>query len=379
MIIQFNTLFEVAVSHDYHGSGLNEDFDIGPTDLCSSKLRNHALLFRKTRKGFSILYESLIDDQGISQTLKTIEDSVRFSFVMRSRNPYLINYSDLPLENRPGGIYLMHNQNKDESGSEILLTADTNTSYMSQKDIAELRPQFFQYAFESGGASAEITIHDDADRQITKETVAVVDGACNYAVNLRGRSPGKYTLHIDGAKKLEFYACDELVGRDVFGLIDITITNMNKKKFKVQINNRKTCWKYYMVLKYRLREYKPEDWPADWEEKWPGERPAGWPGDWPDDWKITYPESPGSTIDILPKAEDLTVNPDGTISIPFISGVELPLKEKAVEGIMLKKTGSSVSGIKEIENLPVPSFTSLKPPEAGSSDTKIYSEVYVYI
>lgn len=376
MLVKFERLFEVEIYHHYYAAKVSEDLVINPTADCRRLLRDYGLLLRTTPKGFVVLYEAYEDAAQKLHPRKPLEENVRLSFWLQPNNPYLINYSDLPLDSPSGHIYYGSNLNDNLQDSQLLLSADTGAEFLSPQDLLELKSQRFQYPMESPNFSAEIEIIDDFANIVIKETVVMVDGVANFPVDLRKYGSGKFTLKIDGIQKAQFYANDELIGQNVFGLIDIfrhdsvpvayqfTDATQNHdvqtKAFVVKIANRQTFWKYFLVLKYRLKDLTPDQWPSDW----------------PADWSIVYPPDPSVKIEPQPAAVKTLV--DGTLAVPFVSDAKLPLQQAVILGLQLKKSGSNGngSGIREIENLPNPSVASIVP---NDSDGKIYSEIYVYV
>ena len=204
----------------------------------------------------------------------------------------------------------------------------------------------------------------------------MVDGKFNYLVDLSKHKPGKFTLYIDGVQKEQFYASDELVGESIFGLIDIfrdesvppeyQFTNPSQnhdvveKSYTVEINNRKTFWRYYVVLKYRLKDMEPEDWPEDW----------------PNEWSIECPSDPPQTVD--PQPGNVKTVGDGMYAVPFVFEEELPLQQDPIKEIKLKRANGNVDGskIKNIDNLPNPSIATIVP---DVSLNRVYSEIFVYV
>jgi hypothetical protein len=247
---------------------------------------------------------------------------------------------------------------------------------VSGQDTIQLRPRRFDYRLAHGAAAAVVQIRDGWDRILVEEPVKVVEGVLDYRVDLRRTSAGQYSLWVDGGLQLSFYADDQLTGRNVFGVIDIyrddsvpaacqfTDPAQNHsvlaKNYHLVIDNRKTYWKYYVALKYRLK----------------GQTPAEWPDDWPAKWEIIYAADPN--VHIEPDAGNIKTLTDGTLAVPFIADTALPLQEAPIKSVQLKKTGpgNNVSGIREVDHLPNPSVKTLLP---DPSDDKIYSEVFVYV
>ena len=132
------------------------------------------------------------------------------------------------------------------------------------------------------------------------------------------------------------------------------------KTYRLEIDKRKTFWKYYVALKYRLKNQTPNDWPTDW----------------PADWEIVYATDPA--VHIKPDAGKIKTLTDGTLAVPFIADTALPLQEAPIKSVQLKKTGpgTNTSGIREVDHLPNPSVNTIVPDD---SDNKIYSEVFIYV
>lgn len=424
---QFETLLEVEIFHNYYQSKICEDLDIEPTPSCSNQLKNYGLLYRKTAQGFTIYYNKSAlekDKDGKFISLIPVADNIQLSFVLMSKNPFLVNFSDLPLDKKRNQIYCLNNlnDNSDVQTKQLLLTSETNSanfkSHISENDRLTLKPQVFQSSYKPINSTDKIKIVDGFNNTLLEKTVNEIEIAngpnnsvlnktvkaeeniLNYRVDLRSYPPGIFTLSVNNEVKLEFYASDELNGRNIFGVIDLyqndkvplsyrfseikdNVENdiMKKKTYTVRIDNRQTYWRYNVVLKYRLETIKLEEWRDDWLENWPGVIPPGWPVDWPQDWSIVCTRnSSASPITLHSKKEDSQALPDGTISFPFKSDHLLPLQQKPIKSVELKKTGNStgnLSGIKDIEKLPYPSYRNLKQDPENSN--KLYSEIFIYL
>ena len=224
-----------------------------------------------------------------------------------------------------------------------------------------------------------LEVLDQFSNPVIQQSVPIVEGTFFYPVNLRPFGPGLYTLRIEDGDTNRFYASDELTGRNIFGIIDIfrhdevpaayQITDaanahaVTPKIYSVKLDNRKTFWKYFLVLKYHpFRDKPPSEWPKKWRKKL----------------KIIYPSDP--PIKLKPQMEHLRIMADGSPAIPFESPTALPLQQAAVKGIFLKPKGSgegnAADSLRRIDNLPTPAITSVLP---SASDDKIYSEIFIYI
>lgn len=360
MKIQFDKLFEVEIYHNYYSSGISQDFLIEPTIACQNQLKDYGLIFRQTGKGFAVFYEVAENGGGIHHPLKPIVEDAKFSFLLTSRNPYVINYTNLPLATQSNQMYYLHNLNNNQQNNQLLLTSDATTEFLSEHDLIELRSQFFQYRFESSNIYSEIEVIDELGKTVLQERVAIVEGLFDYPVNLTGYTPGKFIIKIDGIQKLEFYADDTLLSKKIFGVINIfrndivpvayRFTDVNgavtKKTYSAKLDRRFTFWKYYVVLKYRSNIAA-----ADLS--------IG-----RDDPAIVFTRQPVITLS------------DGTNAVPFVSNNTQPLQQEPIGNIKLVKSNGSSSGMFEIENLENPSVSSITP---NPPENKIYSEIFVYV
>jgi hypothetical protein len=396
MKILFDKLFEIEFYHEYYKSKLSDDFLFAPTSTCRRMLQKYGLLSRATPQCLAVFYEAEEDDSKKLHPVRPIKEDVRFSFVLKIKTPFLLNYSDLPLDLPSDHIYYLNNLIDNQQNQQLLLSSNKATEFVSSQDALKLRPQLFQYVFNTPKDHAEFEILDEWSQVVKRERKTVVEGVLSYEMDVRGVGPGKYTLKIDGEQKEQFYASDEIIGNEVFAVVDIlhhgsvpqpymfTDPNANHdasaRTYAVKIDRRKTFWKYYFVLKYRLSDLNPADWPKVWPPDWPQslpvDWPAGWPQDWPKDWSIVYPPDPA--VKIIPSPQEMKTLFNGTMAIPFVSDTPLPLQQEPVKGIRLeKKAGSNNgSGIREIDHLPNPSITSIVPDVSGGN---VYSEVYVYV
>jgi hypothetical protein len=358
MRLQYDTLFEVEITHNYFGAGGLNPFSIEPTPSCARGLRDGGLLFRETRTGFCVLYEYRASGPDRIPA-RSLPEDLKLTFVVSSKSPHLSSYSLLPLGDPEKGIYVLNNLRGTVRNGKYLLTSDEANSFMTGGDRALLRPQRFSYALDNDGAKHVVVVMDAVGvvaRRIAVDT-AISPAECD--VDLSRHQPGLYTLSVDGGECLEFYADSDLFARSPFAVIDLIFGrsvppgfspinddgSVTRKRYTIAIDKRKTYWRYLVVLKYRF-------------------------GLHPEDVAITYPDPAVVFVrgEVRTTAEGLTV-------VPFTSDRELPLQRKAVTGITLQKNGNGGAPF-AVENLPNASFENLVP---DVTTGRIYSDVYVYI
>jgi hypothetical protein len=269
--------------------------------------------------------------------------------------------------------------NNNPQNSKLLLSAKTSSEFVSSEDNLEFEPLIFHYQAASSSTSVNVKINDQWSNTVTSETVAIVEGKLNFEVDLRRHGPGKFSLWVDDVEKKTFYASDELVGKNVFGLIDIfrddrvpedyqfTDPDNNHdvlaKTFTAKIDNRRTFWKYYVVLKYRT-DIDPEDLSIEFLPQTENDN------DNEDD-----TDSGNGDFTTPFERKPPIERSDGLMAIPFISQAVLPLQENPIKKIQLKKTSSISSGIFSIKNLTNPSVATIIKSDAD----QFLSEIFIYV
>jgi hypothetical protein len=367
MSIRFDKLFEVVIRHSFYTSGVSEDFQVTPTCLCAAQLRRHGLLFRTTARGFTVLYEAVVDGEGSPHPRRPIGDHVTFSFRLRPRNPSLANYSDLPWENPAQQLYRLTNWNDNRRDSVLLLNDGDGGAFLSRHDVAEKTPLVFPVTSPSDKPAVKVEIHDDASRAgfgapLLAKMVPVHKGVAQHTVDLRGHGPGRYVVFVDGVLWRRCYASDEIMGENVFGVVDMARHDrvpsayqftdpahghdVCAKTYTMKINNRKMLWRYLVVLKYRP-DIEPEQ-------------------------LSIVRRSDGAKFDPDPGPPQQRA--DGTKVVPFTLHEPLPFCEKPLPGLQLKRTDGNGGTKTEIENLPNPS-----PRALGALGGQYCAEVFVYL
>jgi hypothetical protein len=269
--------------------------------------------------------------------------------------------------------------NNNPQNSTLLLSSKTSSGFVSSEDNLEFEALIFTYQAKSSNSSANIKINDEWSNTVINETVAVFEGKLYFLVDLRGHGPGKFGLLIDGVEKRQFYASDELVGKNVFGLIDIFRDDRvvqayqftdpdNKhdvlaKTFTAKIDNRKTFWKYYVILKYRT-DIEHEDLSIEFFTQ-------------PDNGNGDDNDADSSNGDFSTPFERKPTleRSDGLKAVPFISQATLPLQQDPVKKIALKKASSNSSGMFTIHNLTNPSAATITKDDEG----QFLSEIFIYV
>ncbi len=95
MFRKFNILFTLRVFHQYSGDVPSTDFTVAPTPSGLAEMRRYGLLFRQSGDTVYVLYERKARMKAEpGAILKAIDRPVVFTFLLRLRAPYVLNYTD---------------------------------------------------------------------------------------------------------------------------------------------------------------------------------------------------------------------------------------------------------------------------------------------
>jgi len=346
-IFKYTRLFSVEIIHNYYRSGYSNDFIIVPTTECNQLLSNYGLLFKTTVYGFIVLAD--VSESG--NLKKTIDHDLKFTFTLLLKNPYLVNFSELPVKVETNNLYYFNNKEVNsvdvfnKVNIELLLNKGNN---VTRDDLVNFKSGTYRYTHSGSGTSKTSTlIFIDENLYLPSQAVSSNNGEFNFQYDLGKYPPGRCRLEIESNTVDEFYSGNNLNKKNLFGIIEIFtgvpddnkfIINSNQisfKQYKIAFLNRSTTWRYNVINK----SGKTLDNPGIIETETP--------------WNFT-PES----------------------ILVFVSDEKMPLKEKTIKGIEFR-TDIENSATDLANNLPNASIEQIKPEDIENSI--IYSDIFIYI
>ena len=355
MNIRYDILFQVNIVHGYYEQK-GSNFIIQPTRRTFRLLDRYGLQFRRTGNGFIVLYETK-NRGSLGEAVRPIEEEIVLSFAIIAPDPYLLNYSDLPLKKPNEQIYRLHNMRDNNQNNLLLLTADQANAALSPLDLVTLKPVKFTHAFSTTNP-VEIEIIHELLGSVARAYLEPVDDVVNIPVDVQRFPPGLVRLNVDGTTIVTFYADSELDREPVFGVVDLVHRDsvpaasryadakgiVSKKTYTIQINNRKTTWRYNLALKYETNI----------------------------DENDLIVEHPDHTVTFTRRT---TQTADQGKILMFSSNRPLAIQEQPVQSITLKrkKNGNEKTLIK---HLPNPTVSSLN---SGSTQSDYISDMYIYL
>jgi len=355
MNLTFAPLMTVMLTHDYFASGMAEGLDVRPTPRCQRLMTDGGLLMRRTGPGFVVLYQKTTEG-GDAMPLKPLSWDEPLTFVLAGASPHFLQFSDLPLDHEPGRhLFYFSTESGHVHEGGLRLSADAPLHAVSQSDRILLMPRVFDYTIDHPAAAGTITVWDRMDAIVLSKQVATQAGRLRCGIDLSHLPPARYTLFLDGAARMVFYA-DETLTRDrPLGVIAVYNDGRvaepfrlsdasgaaRPKTFRIHFGNRRAFWHYQVHVKYR-RDIDPEDLTITHSE-------------------IGFTRQPAA------------IAPDGSTTVSFISNGELPLRQSPVKGIALGKTGGNGTRLK-INHLQNPTGSQIR--QAGD---RVFSDLHVYI
>ncbi len=356
MKIEFGSLFEVEILHDFFASGRAPCFRVQPTAPCRLELARLGLLFKETKMGFFVLYECEGDGAEKAHPKRSLSGA-SFSFIVTAIDPVVLNYSDLPMDSPTGSIYRFQNLQDNRQSGSLLLSVENTGPFVTAKDRLELRAGAFGVRLETAEAGLPLRVTGETGEVVLSREAQAVEGVIETWVDLSARPPGVYRLVVGGPERT-FYASDELSGKTAFGVIDIASDSrvppayrfldaqgdVAARRYTIRFGQRQTFWRYHVLLRSR-----PEVHPEDLSLMAPA---------------ITF------------NRETDYLRPDAVRVVPFVSTAAIVSKQESTKGVRLVKTGNRGGGSFELDNLPCPSVASVVP---DTSAGRVYSDVYVYV
>lgn len=209
--MRYKTLLSVSIIHRYYSKGNGKVFCFEPTEDCARQLGRFSILFRTAADGFVLLFPC---EQGKKDMPEhPIDEEVVFDFAIKSKDPYLLNYSELPFISPSSRVYRFSNLKK---------------------------PKTIE-----NGKMALTVLNGKTDSAIEAELVPLEVGSYGGSRLQNRISFGGISLHVSPE-----------VPRG-FGFVSKRQIGNREKRYKVpgrmyqiRIDNRSTYWRYHVISRY---------------------------------------------------------------------------------------------------------------------------------
>lgn len=290
----YHRVAEVQIWHDYYripgvvnfdeawlpDYSILNDLSVSPTAETASLLKSYRLLYRPTRIGFIVLAQAIEFQVDEFESLITVTEPLKLSFLIQQVNPYFFNFTDLPILNNSNTIYYFNNTASNVVQDNYPLTAAIAAPhYASELDRISKQAPIFQYE-AANTAPGEIITFELTDPFLNNTVIKVnnfvdsirapLDAASmiRHQLNLKGLKPGRYQLTINrsttGVETRDFYFLDPIQYPNVIGAIELCVdpnttfesnfielngsnplrSVLDTKVFRLPFRNRSTNWIY---------------------------------------------------------------------------------------------------------------------------------------
>ena len=346
---QFKSLFTINVTHTYYAGRGGRDIKFIPSRSTAQLINKLGLLLRQEDGVLHVLHDA---ERIEAFKYKLEKTDLTFSFWMTTNNVYFRNITDLPTEYRDS-ILFFKNPGGDSNGTTRL----HKDEFVNGKDACHVRPDYFDYKVADG--TGELQLRDDNGNLVFEKEVNPEISSSTSFTNL---PEGKYSLYVNNKEKENFVAVADRIKQPPLALVQVELTYDMKKEllnsidigqplpfynFNINFRARSTFWKYMVVSKY-VKDMKGT---------------------------TIFSEKKGVSFS-TPEEVKLV---DGEMALSFSSNEALPLMEYSNFHFQLrKKNGGAAANKVLVKRLPVPPIDSIKP-ETRDANSKIYSEILIYI
>ena len=369
MAKKFRPLLHLAFRHSFfnRNNEVCRDLELAPMAATLASFRRYDLRLHEDPTGFGLYYG---EENNLKPPVLSAGETLRLPFFIRVRNPYFINYSDLPLTLPENTLHYYNNLNPAEITDPLYGKFGSPAGLLDSILIRKTGVSFTHRTAPNGSAgrlvlnNASGPVKEDPDYPFATPDP---DQNTLFRINLAQEDiPGYFELSGAGEGDeaaqqdvLRFFASDQEIGNDVFGIVELFLSPEKMLKpengaeilqpvqYEIRFKARQTLWRY---LVFQNNEHVYEDLSIN------GSNEASF-----HQWA---PAGDALTPEIRQKA---------TI---FISDAPISLQEQSSRQFTLKLPGLGNGA--EIR-LPAPDIKTIKPEPDGSNDRKIYSDMYVYL
>jgi len=347
MNFHYTHRIQFHASHGYYADGKCRDFTWVPTEETRSLLHNRHALFRSHETGFTVLAGS---NGSTTPFLLDPGEKLVLTFWMQLTKSTFLNFTDLPLTYRKPALYTFSNDTPDEQGN--LATG----AFVSGLDQLQHRNMAFTVSVPQE-AAVPLAVTDQWGQQVWATEVDGTELSDTW-VDLHMQPPGKYTLQVGDQEPETFYASPATIAPLAFGVLTLVIdetvlqqlaAQQHELAYHVSFQPRATFWNYYIVA---------------------GDESATGEASIREEDEVAEVFDGPTTVAVRAEKE----------ALQFTSNRPLPLAERPDQSYTLfyRPTGNG-NGMRSLRvPLPVPGDEHIRPTPA-SEESKIFSDIYVYL
>lgn len=251
---QFKPFIKMAAEHEYYAVGENNELYFLPTPRTAIVLDKMAMMIRVANGALNILFDTSKTELLHQRLLQITEKELKLSFLLFSRNPYFINYTNIPVQVQ-GKVFYCSNKHLKDKNSGYLHEADA----LDESQLVSASPEYLKDN-ESDKNAYSYSL-DQGDENIANEILPGHQINCNYLTD------GYYRLFANQKELSSFIHLGTKTKNSPIGFVDIFLGGAVKKRllkaievgdiptfdYKIKFHARSVYWKYNIVLLHAKR------------------------------------------------------------------------------------------------------------------------------
>lgn len=274
--IKYSELFSLSVEQLFYENRICKkyktdpltDIRFVPTPECMQLMKRFDFVFRRVMEkgGFVVLANTFTNSTGDTVLRFPVKNDIKLSFWMLLENSALLNFNDLPVITDSAAIYYFSNQLSDAAAPRTSLHISVDSAGVDGNNDL-IKRSFSDYRFHHTAmvvAGTAFIRHLLTGAQMEPRTIVNQSGESDLYFDLSSFPSGKCKLVINASDKDLFYHIGVSAASKVFGVIEISLADLlqanyrvlepgsiltaDRPVYKVQFNNRKTLWRYTIVL-----------------------------------------------------------------------------------------------------------------------------------
>lgn len=345
---KWDKLLTIRCLNNFYHDGTGRDFEFIPTNKTQILMKNYNLFFKQETNGFS-LFCNTEKFQKIQKIKERLDQ--KLIFLIRNKNNYLLNYTDLSFADN-NKMYYFTNLSTSKNGSKVLIH---DKEYVNEEQALRIYNKYQSIKLDKFIKSTKLV---DVRQNDLKKDLWAQEVDENTLVKLKNLSEGKYSL-VNGKSSMSFYVID-YIKEPMWGIMDLFLGDLPKenkffsngkidhKEYVINLNARKTFWKYFILSENKNVELKLEE------------------------VKVSYN---GKAIGFTKPKKVTLSNGQDAFAIESQDSIELKEVVNVSDKLEMKIKNNSKWLSKSVK-IPKPKVKSVKPDRESN---KIYSTTYIYL
>lgn len=345
---KWEKLITIKCQNNFYHDGQGKDFEFIPTNKTQIIMKNYNVFFKKETNGFS-LFCNPDKFKRILEIKKAFDH--KLIFLIKNKNNYLLNYTDLSFSDN-NKMYYFNNLISSKNGSKVLIH---DKEYVNETQALRIYNKYQSIKLDNFIKSTKLV---DARQNALDKDRWLQEVENNKLVNLQELSEGHYSIQ-NGKSSTPFYVID-YIKEPMWGILDLFLGDLPKensffssgkidfKEYVINLNARKTFWKYFILSENKNVELKLEE------------------------VKVSYN---GKNVDFTKPKKVTLSNGAQAFAIETKESIELKEVINVSDKLELKIKNNSKWLSKSVK-IPKPKIKSVKPDRESN---KIYSTTYIYL